>query len=373
MESDQKQVKWDKLVESQNGHPLQLFGWGEVKKHTGAWRVLQVARANERDASANFAQILVRKTPLGSFGYIPRGPNLTDDFLQELRTVAKRENLFMLRFEPNVKAEDWHIWRAKLKHPKDHILLNRTVQLDLKKPAETLLAEMDATTRQNIRRGERNAALSIRQATKEDLPRILEIYHETAARSNFPLHPDAYYRTIYDQMAAHNHIYVAVVDGKVESFVWCIKTPAICFELYGGGTSVALKNRANYLLKWRAILAAQALREPAPEGLSEGGSPRARSGSPMAMGRTDSVPEGAVRERLRRESGCKVYDINGLLNDGISDFKRGFSAHTDGHATETVLAPTSDLVIKPFTYFLFTVFLGAAKRFLSARRTSSNS
>ncbi len=320
---------WDKLVESQNGHPLQLFGWGEVKKHTGAWRVLQVARANERDASANFAQILVRKTPLGNFGYIPRGPNLTDDFLQELRTVAMRENLFMLRFEPNVKAEDWHIWRAKLKHPKDHILLNRTVQLDLKKPAETLLAEMDATTRQNIRRGERNAALSLRQATKEDLPRILEIYHETAARSNFPLHPDAYYRTIYDQMADHNHIYVAEVDGKVESFVWCIKTPAICFELYGGGTSVALKHRANYLLKWQAILAAQTT--------------------------------------------SKVYDINGLLNDGISDFKRGFSAHTDGHASVTVLAPTSDLVIKPLTYFLFTVFLGAAKRFLSARRTSSNS
>jgi lipid II:glycine glycyltransferase (peptidoglycan interpeptide bridge formation enzyme) len=319
----QHSQNWDKLIENQNGHPLQLFGWGEVKKHTGAWRVLQVARANVQDASANFAQILVRKTPLGSFGYIPRGPNLTDDFLQELRTVAVREKLFMLRFEPNVKAENWHIWRAKLKHPKDHILLNRTVQLDLKKPAETLLAEMDATTRQNIRRGERNAALSIRQATKEDLPRILEIYHETAARSNFPLHPDTYYRTIYDQMAGHNHIYVAVVDGKVESFVWCIKTPAICFELYGGGTSVALKHRANYLLKWQAILTAQ--------------------------------------------KSSKVYDINGLLNDGISDFKRGFSAHKDGHATETVIAHTGDLVIKPFTYFLFSVLLGAAKRFLSAR------
>lgn len=333
--SAKKQVNWDKLVESQNGHPLQLFGWGEVKKSTGAWRVAHAVRANEKDASADFAQILIRKTPLGSFGYIPRGPNLTDDFLQELRIIAKREKLFMLRFEPNVAQEDWHVWRAKLKHPKDHILLNRTVQLDLKKTPETLLAEMSGTTRQNIRRGERNPALSIRKATAEDLPRILEIYHETAARSNFPLHPDDYYHDIHEKMAEHNHIFVAVIENpetkqkQVEAFVWGIKTPVICFELYGGATSIALKHRANYLLKWQAILAAQ----------------------------EDS----------------KTYDINGLLNDGISDFKRGFSTHIEGHATETILAPTSDFVVKSFRYFLFTVFLGAAKRFLSARRTSSNS
>ncbi|MDR0979920.1 MAG: aminoacyltransferase [Candidatus Nomurabacteria bacterium] len=327
--------KWNFLVESQNGHPLQLFGWGEVKKHTGVWQVLHIVRASEAtktnsnpannaadQPAANFAQILIRKTPLGSFGYIPRGPNINDNFLQELRTVAKRENLFMLRFEPNVKAENWQ--NQNFKHPKDHILLNHTVQLDLTKSPETLLAEMDSGTRQNIRRGERNAALNIRPATAEDLPRILAIYHETATRSHFPLHPDDYYHTIYKKMGQHNHIFVAEITDpethqkQVESFVWCIKTPAICFELYGGGTSLALKHRANYLLKWHAILAAKET--------------------------------------------CKTYDINGLLNDGISDFKRGFSSHQDGHATETVLAPTSDLVLKPLNYFLFTTLLPIFKK-----------
>jgi lipid II:glycine glycyltransferase (peptidoglycan interpeptide bridge formation enzyme) len=201
---------------------------------------------------------------------------------------------------------------------------------------------MDGTTRQNIRRGERNQALGIRPATAADLDAILKIYRETAERSNFPLHPDDYYRTIFAKMGDANHIFVAEIENsnpdnptapatkRVEAFLWCVKTPAICFELYGGASALALKHRANYLLKWRTILAAQS-------------------------------------------SGCKIYDINGLLNDGISDFKRGFSAHIDGHATETILAPTSDLVIRPFRYFLFATFLPLAKRFFSARRTSSNS
>ncbi|MCL2038606.1 peptidoglycan bridge formation glycyltransferase FemA/FemB family protein [Candidatus Saccharibacteria bacterium] len=317
--------KWDNLVKSQHGHPLQLFGWGEVKKSTNSWQVAHAVRANPKDASADFAQILIRQTPLGRFGYIPRGPNLTDEFLQELRVVAKRKNLFMLRFEPNVAQDNWHIWRTKLKTPRDHILLSKTVQLDLTKSADTLLAEMDSTTRQNIRRGERNSALQIRPATAADLPRILEIYHQTATRSNFPLHPDTYYQSIFQNMAAANHLFVALVDNTIEAFVWCIKTPAACFELYGGATSLGLKHRANYLLKWQAILAAQAT--------------------------------------------SKIYDLNGLLNDGISDFKRGFSAHVDGHSTETLLAPTSDLVLKPFRYFLFSTLLPLAKRLFKARRT----
>ena len=337
----EKSNKWNQIIETQNGHPLQLYGWGEVKESTGSWQAERFVRASA-DNTINFAQILIRSTPLGKFGYIPRGQNLNDTFLQELRVFAKQKNLFMLRFEPNVKAEDWKIWRFMLEQPKDHILLAKTVQLDLTKSEGELLAAMDGTTRQNIRRGERNPALVVRKATNDDIDRILAIYHETAARSHFALHPDDYYHSILHNMGENNHIYVAEVDGRVEAFLWCVKTPAICFELYGGATSIALEHRANYLLKWQTILGA-----------------RGDSGCEHC-GVNCRRQEGCQRPAVVRTTGITshIYDINGLLNDGISDFKRGFSG-----GVETQLAPTSDLVIKPFRYFLFATFLPLAKRF----------
>lgn len=307
--------QWDNLVESHGGHPLQLFGWGEVKRATGSWDVVRVADDN------NFAQILIRKTPLGRFGYVPRGNNFDPYFLNELKATAKQKHLFMLRFEPNVEKSNW---QHKLKLPRDHILIPRTIQLNLTQPAADLLAAMDAKTRQYIRRGERDNNLKIRPATKDDLPRILEIYRETASRANFPIHPDSYYQTIFAKKGKNNHIYVATIDNNVEAFLWCAKTQATCFELYGGATDLGFQHRANYILKWQTILEAQKT--------------------------------------------CKVYDLNGLLNDGISKFKLGFSG-----GAEIQLAPTCDLVINPFRYFLFSGLLPLFKRFRSARRTSPSS
>jgi len=307
--------QWDNLVRDHHGHPLQLFGWGEVKSATGSWTTAHLAN------DSNFAQILIRKTPLGRFGYIPRGNNFDSDFLRKLKSFAKKEGLFMLRFEPNVKATDW---RHKLKQARDHVLLARTIQLDLTKSEEELLAAMDAKTRQYIRRSQRDNGIVIRPAVKGDLDRILEIYRATATRANFPIHPDKYYQTIFTKMADNNHIYVAEIASSVEAFLWCVKTPEVCIELYGGATDIAFKHRANYALKWRVILAAKGLSMP-----------------------------------------CKAYDMNGLLNDGISKFKLGFSG-----GAETHLAPTSDLVISPIRYFFFATLLPIYKRFNIATRTA---
>ncbi|MCL2371211.1 aminoacyltransferase [Candidatus Saccharibacteria bacterium] len=317
--------QWDNLVDSHHGHPLQLFGWGEVKKVTGSWQVTRLANDNY------FAQILIRKTPLGRFGYIPRGNNFDSDFLRELKAFAQKENLFMLRFEPNVKATDWH---HKLKKARDHVLLARTIQLDLTKSKEELLATMDSKTRQYIRRSERDNNTTIRKARESDLDRILTIYRETAKRAGFPIHPDSYYRTIFKQMGQNNHIHVAEINGQVEAFLWCVKTPEVCIELYGGATDLAFQKRANYTLKWHTILTAKGI----------------------CLETVKAAPDS-------KPVPSRSYDVNGLLNDGISKFKLGFSG-----GAEIQLAATSDLVIKPLNYFFFATLLPLFKR-LSSRRT----
>ncbi|WP_416447217.1 hypothetical protein AB3K78_08055 [Leucobacter sp. HNU] len=67
---------WDRTVIDLGGHPLQLWGWGELKSahRWSAERVL-VTRDGE---TVGACQLLTRKLPwpLGGFVYAPRGPVL---------------------------------------------------------------------------------------------------------------------------------------------------------------------------------------------------------------------------------------------------------------------------------------------------------
>src|SRR5665648_40033 len=71
----QEKDTWDDYVIENNGHPLQLWGWGDVKQ-THGWRVYRVFVINSDNERVGGAQILVRPLPwpFRSLSYIPRGP-----------------------------------------------------------------------------------------------------------------------------------------------------------------------------------------------------------------------------------------------------------------------------------------------------------
>jgi lipid II:glycine glycyltransferase (peptidoglycan interpeptide bridge formation enzyme) len=91
-----------------------------------------------------------------------------------------------------------------------------------------------------------------------------------------------------------------------------LATQANCFELYGGVNREGQDLRANYALKWHAI-------------------------------------------KFAKSSGSVVYDLNGLLNDGVSNFKLGFSNE------ETNLVGTWDLPLSPL-YLAWEKVLPFAKK-----------
>ncbi|MBC7291955.1 MAG: GNAT family N-acetyltransferase, partial [Actinotalea sp.] len=67
-------VEWDTLVNALGGHPLQLWGWGQVKAR-GAWRAHRL-RVVEGDRAIGAAQVLERRLlfPFRALSYVPRGP-----------------------------------------------------------------------------------------------------------------------------------------------------------------------------------------------------------------------------------------------------------------------------------------------------------
>lgn len=303
--------EWDDAVRRHQGHPLQLWGWGEVKAAHN-WSVERVLVSDD-DTELGGATLLVRRLPkpFGPLIYVPRGPFCAPEnrgaVLDELVTYCKQYSPLALSVEPNwLEFPDHKGWRRA----KNTILLPKTGVIDLTKSPEELLGTMAKKTRQYIRKSEREA-LEVRPVTSDEVADCLAVYKATAERAGFSLHDDAYYHDIFATMSDATLLYGAWYEGELVAFLWTVASDTVAFELYGGVTDQGQELRANYVLKWRVIMACK-------------------------------------ERRVQR------YDLNGLLNDGISNFKQGFIEH------ETELAGTYDYAMSPL-YAVWTTLLPTAK------------
>jgi lipid II:glycine glycyltransferase (peptidoglycan interpeptide bridge formation enzyme) len=246
---------------------------------------------------------------------LPALPTASIRFLAELRDWARAQGCIELKAEPHwpVLTFDATLPEALRERQKamlpallgefrpseNGVLLDSTVVLDLGLSEEELLAAATKKTRQYIRKSAKDGVVVRESAGAADFARCLALYRQTAARAGFGLHVDDYYHTVAEQMGAHNRVFVAEYEGSIVAFLWLVVTPALAFELYGGTDECGQQLRANYCLKWQAMC------------------------------------------RLRDE-GVAVYDMNGLLNDGVSNFKLGFAG---GH--KTALIGTLDALLSP--------------------------
>lgn len=315
--------EWDDYVLENGGHPLQLWGWGEVKAAHG-WSADRLIGYDLDKNAVGGAQLLIRRLPwpFTSLVYIPRGPvggeAHMQEFLEAVASYAKsRYRAVVLTLEP-----DWQELPALVKgwrRSENTILIPRTLVLDLKKSEDELLGAMAKKTRQYIRKSAAEKGVEMRQVkSREELSACMEIYHQTAERAGFALHNDDYYFDIFDKMGDASPVFAAYVDGKPIAFVWLAISADVAFELYGGMNDKGQELRANYALKWHAI-------------------------------------------RKIREWGLARYDMNGLLNDGVSNFKQGFASH------ETMLVGTYDRPLSPL-YFVYSYVLPHGKKLIRSIR-----
>jgi lipid II:glycine glycyltransferase (peptidoglycan interpeptide bridge formation enzyme) len=316
VQSCESQAEWDEQILSRGGHPLQLWGWGEVKALHN-WNVDRVF-IYEKDQIIGAAQLLIRKLPkpFNALVYVPRGPVAEKgdrgDVLDAIGDYAKAKyHAVAVTIEP-----DWrtipHVngWHKSV----NTILIPRTLILDLRKTEDELLAAMAKKTRQYIRKSA-NDAVEIRQVKKrEELAECLAIYKETAARAGFGLHEDQYYYDIFAKMRDHGLVTAAFYEGKPVAFLWLVISERTAFELYGGMNDEGQRLRANYTLKWSTI-------------------------------------------QMTKNWELERYDFNGLLNDGVSTFKQGFADHED------MLVGTYDRPLS-FVYVLWARGLPLAKKII---------
>ena len=192
---------------------------------------------------------------------------------------AKEASAVSLKIDPAVTADEvtlGPVWR-----PSEQIFIPTTATIDLTPAEDQIMAALPSKkARQYIRKAGRSG-VSVRSVEPADLDGILAIYKATAEADGFFIHPDEYYSCALESCADVNQVFVAEIEDRPLAFLWNVTTRGTAFELWGGVTDEGKRLRANYLLKWHAICAA-------------------------------------------KESGTALYDLNGLLNDGISKFKMLF-------------------------------------------------
>lgn len=309
--SDKEQ--WDDYVLDNGGHPLQLWGWGQVKASHG-W-VAERVFAYDDDAVVGAAQVLIRRlpTPFRSFAYIPRGPVVSEKyneaFLNALAGLVKRNHHSVaLSIEPDLLEFDVPSGWVR---SKNKVLAGETILLDLTKSESDLLADMAKKTRQYIRKSA--ADVTIKQVSAQnDIEACLELYKQTAKRAGFNMHDKQYYLDVFLQMQDHSPIYVAFRDNQPVAFLWLAISESTAYELYGGMNEVGQELRANYALKWHVI-------------------------------------------KKAKEWGLERYDFGGLVAGGVATFKQGWSADS------TLLVGTFDKPLSPL-YSLWTKGLPLAKK-----------
>lgn len=282
---------WDDFVLEQEGHPLQLWGWGQTKAAHG-WKAERLFAYGMNDNRVGAAQILVKQLPwpFKALAYVPRGPvgdvRYAANVLEAVASYAKSHyGAMVISIEP-----DWaelpalpHGWRKS----KNTILIPDTLIIDLSKSEEELLGPMSKKTRQYIRKSNNEDGVEIRQVRdREELEKCLQIYRETANRADFALHDNQYYIDVFENLGDASPVFAAYKDGWPIAFLWLAISTNVAFELYGGMNDTGQELRANYALKWHAIC-------------------------------------------KMREWGLERYDMNGLVSDGVSNFKRSFADHED--------------------------------------------
>jgi peptidoglycan pentaglycine glycine transferase (the first glycine) len=292
---------WNAFVEqARYGTFTQLWEWGELKAG-GGWKALRLCVGRPGEPLAG-AQLLLRRVPLVGWrlGYAPRGPiGALDDpavrarLVQAFAELGRDERLATVRADPETGPDD--AYGAALLDPPWRRA--RGIQaawsrvVDLTRDEDALHAEMRSKHRQYVAKARRQSVVIERlagpdvdsAAIRGALADFYRIVHVTASRTGFTIRLPAYYERAWQEFAPGGRcrLYFARQDGERVATIFHFLCGSRAIEGWGGRVDAAGRTRANYLLKWHSMMDLRA-------------------------------------------DGFTTYDMWGIANTGIRQFKEGF-------------------------------------------------
>jgi peptidoglycan pentaglycine glycine transferase (the first glycine) len=292
---------WNSFVEAAPYAAFpQLWEWGELKAASG-WQTLRICVGRPGEPLAG-AQLLLRRVPLLGWrlAYVPRGPigTLDDPAVREalvraLGELGRSERLATVRVDPETLPSEPY-GTALLESPWRRargIQAAWTRLVDLTRAHDELRADMRGKHRQYVAKAQREGiAIECLRGPDVDSPAVrsaLADFHRivsiTARRTGFTMRLPSYYERAWREFAPTGNcrLYFARQDGERVATIFHFLCGRRAVETWGGMLEHAGPTRANYLVKWQAMLDL-------------------------------------------KDEGFETYDMWGIANPGIRQFKEGF-------------------------------------------------
>jgi len=280
--------QWENFILKQKPNTfLQSWNWGEfnqamgdpVGQANGAGKIFRLgifdpsAYSGQADEELiGVALVIIVDAKRGKFLFCPHGPILSlkaknqnqkffELFFDCLKELAKKEKADFIRISPLLEntPENLEIFRnyefrdapVHMMHPELSWLL------DISRSGEEILAGMRKTTRNLIRRAEKEKVEVVESKAKKDIDRFYALHEATVGRHGFVPFSKNYLEREFNAFSRDNEISVffASHGGRMLSAAIMVYYSDSAF--YHHGASLASKIPASYLLIWKAIEAAR--------------------------------------------------------------------------------------------------------------------
>lgn len=201
-----------------------------------------------------------------SLAYIPYAP-IEQDRLEEvanyLKTLLPKGCVFIRCDLPWYVQEEgkWAdapeaFYKASLDiQPPSSVILN------ISRPVEDILKGMKERARRNIKTAEKKG-VTVTCHGIEKLSVWYNLYKETSERDRISIHPESYYRRLFElasnQKRLDVRLYMASVEGDEIAGIITLFDGAEATYLYGASCSRRRETMPAYALQWRAIQDAKA-------------------------------------------------------------------------------------------------------------------
>lgn len=306
------------LFDSKATHFVQSWLWGEVRKQTGV-KVIRVGFF-EGETLVNTGQISLHAIPkTGKYlGLLSRGAAYAKEELDELVKIGQSQNAIAIRIEPDALEGQWQTKYPKLKKAPRNYYIPHNFLMGLTQSEEELLAHMHSKTRYNIKVAQKHGVTITEETNAETLEKFIALQKETAQRQKFYLHPDSYYKTVFEKFHSQNAVRLLVAkhpEGQILSIWFLVLFKKTMTYLYGASSDEHRHMMANNLLAWHAM-------------------------------------------QLAKQLGMETFDFGGTLglNADEKDPRYGFHRFKEGFGGKHVsYVGTYDLVISPLFYTIFTL------------------
>ena len=263
---------WNSWVGEQPvGDILQSYDWGEFKSSLG-WKTLRLAvldkskngcSQNGRGRVAACAQVFLRRIPIGTIAYCPRGPLFDPAYpepagklLEAIHDICRREGAICLKVEPPLRDSasghrtfiEWGFRRG------DEIQPRSTLVVDLSHDLASLSTRLDIKTRYNIGLAGRKGVRVV-EAGDDGAVIFHSLLQATSQRAGFSIHSLEYYDKVWRLLRSRNmaQLLLATYDDEVLSGAMLFRLANHAYYMYGASSGQRRNLKPSDLLQWECL------------------------------------------------------------------------------------------------------------------------